>query len=311
MASVYLLGYLAIIFIAVFAVALLTLRVGAAALASHAFGRFADGARAPARARRLATLVRMSAPLARLSMPDPAAQGAALPLRFLHAGLRNVHAPILYYGAKTTLALALPLAAASLLLGTLPTLGTGALAAAGLGAAAFGFYLPTLYLARRTRAYRRAIFEHFPDALDLLTVCLEAGLALDGALARVAQELAQGAPAVSGELQMVTLELRAGAARDKALRNFAARTGVEGVDALVAMLIQAERFGTSTVDALRSHAEELRIKRRQGAEENAAKVALKLLFPLIFCIFPALLLVLLGPAMIQIYRAMSPAFAAP
>ena len=98
---------------------------------------------------------------------------------------------------------------------------------------------------------------------------------------------------------------------DMALRHFAARTAVEGVDALVAMLIQAERFGTSTVEALRCHAEELRVKRRQRAEESAAKVALKLLFPLIFCIFPALLLVLLGPAMIQIYRALRPAFAAP
>jgi tight adherence protein C len=107
----------------------------------------------------------------------------------------------------------------------------------------------------------------------------------------------------------VTLELRAGNSKEKALRNLAMRTGVDDVEALVSMLIQAERFGTSIADSLRVHAEGLRTKRRQRAEETAAKIALKLLFPLIFCIFPSLMLVLMGPAMIQIYRVLLPTMA--
>jgi tight adherence protein C len=111
---------------------------------------------------------------------------------------------------------------------------------------------------------------------------------------------------LADELQLVTLELRAGSAKEKALRNLALRTGVEDVDALVKMLIQAERFGTSVATALRVQSEQLRTRRRQLVEEKAGQIATKLLFPLIFCIFPALLVVLLGPAVIQIFRAMSP-----
>jgi tight adherence protein C len=114
---------------------------------------------------------------------------------------------------------------------------------------------------------------------------------------------------LSEELELVTLELRAGSARDKALRNLALRTGVEDVDTLATMLIQAERFGTSIGDSLRVHSDTLRTKRRLRAEEAAAKIALKLLFPLIFCIFPSLLLVLLGPAFIQVYRVLLPTMA--
>ncbi len=158
-------------------------------------------------------------------------------------------------------------------------------------------------------ARQREIFETFPDALDLLTICIEAGLAIDAAIVRVAEEMMPVAPVLSEELHLVTLELRAGNSKEKALRNLAMRTGVEDVETLVSMLIQAERFGTSIADSLRIHSEGLRTKRRQRAEETAAKIALKLLFPLIFCIFPALMLVLLGPAMIQIYRVLLPTMA--
>ena len=153
---------------------------------------------------------------------------------------------------------------------------------------------------------QREIFESFPDALDLLTVCVEAGLGLDAALQRVADEMQLKSLALSEELSLVTMELRVGASKPHALRNLALRTGVEDVDTLVAMLVQAERFGTSIADSLRVHAETLRTKRRLRAEERAAKIALKLLFPLIFCIFPTLLLVLLGPGFIQIYRILLP-----
>ena len=136
-----------------------------------------------------------------------------------------------------------------------------------------------------------------------MTVCVEAGLAMDAALARVGNEIGLKSPVLAEELQLVTLELRAGSSKDKALRNLALRTGVEDVDALAKMLIQAERFGTSIGTALRVQSEQLRTRRRQLIEEKAAKIATKLLFPLIFCIFPALLVVLLGPAVLQIMRS--------
>jgi tight adherence protein C len=146
------------------------------------------------------------------------------------------------------------------------------------------------------------VFENLPDAIDLMMVCIEAGLGLDAAIARVAQEMRLKSDLLADELHLVGLELRAGSTRERALRNLALRTGVEEVDGLVTMLVQADRFGTSIADSLRVHADMLRTRRRQRAEEAAAKIAVKLLFPLIFCIFPSLMLVLLGPAFIAIYR---------
>jgi tight adherence protein C len=178
-----------------------------------------------------------------------------------------------------------------------------------LVAAAIGYYLPNIVLRRMIFVRQREIFETFPDALDLMTVCVESGLGIDAALSRVTDEMRHRSEVLSDELHLVTLELRAGGSKEKALRNLAMRTGVEDVDTLVAMLIQAERFGTSIADSLRVHADTLRTKRRFRAEEAAAKIALKLLFPLIFCIFPAMLLVLLGPAFIQIYRVLLPTMA--
>jgi len=140
-----------------------------------------------------------------------------------------------------------------------------------------------------------------------MTICVEAGLGIDAALSRVAGEMGLSSPVLSEELMLVTLELRAGGSKEKALRNLALRTGVEDVDALVSMLIQAERFGTSIAASLRIQSELLRTKRRMRAEEAAAEIAVKLLFPLIFFIFPSLLVVLMGPAMLQIYNVLLPA----
>jgi tight adherence protein C len=172
-----------------------------------------------------------------------------------------------------------------------------------IAAAAAGYYVPDIILKRKISLRQREIFESFPDALDLMTVCVEAGLAMDAALARVGAEIGLKSPVLAEELQLVTLELRAGSAKEKALRNLALRTGVEDVDNLAKMLIQADRFGTSVGTALRVQSEQLRTRRRQLIEENAGKIATKLLFPLIFCIFPALLVVLLGPAVLQIMRS--------
>jgi tight adherence protein C len=159
----------------------------------------------------------------------------------------------------------------------------------------------------RIKNRQREIFESFPDALDLMTVCVEAGLALDAALARVGEEMRLKSVTLAEELHLVSLEMRAGSSRERALRNLALRTGVEEIDSLVALLVQSDRFGTSVADSLRVHSDGLRTKRRLRAEEAAAKIAVKLLFPLIFCIFPALMLVLLGPSFITMARVLFPA----
>ena len=156
----------------------------------------------------------------------------------------------------------------------------------------------------RERRRRRALAQAFPDLLDLLVVCLEAGLGMDAAIARVSADLALHAPELAAELEQVTLELRAGAGRQDALRAMAQRTGLSELRALAAVLAQAGRFGTGVAASLRQHAAELRLRRRLLAEERAARLALKMLFPLIFCIFPSLLLVLLGPASIQVRQAL-------
>jgi tight adherence protein C len=217
---------------------------------------------------------------------------------------------VAFFGAKTVLAVALPMLAYVLLVVVKqPAMKGNALLMMLLLAAAIGYYLPNMILSRMVFVRQREIFENFPDALDLMTICMEAGLGTEAALTKVADDMVHKSEVLSDELRLVNLELRAGAPRDRALRNLAIRTGVEEVDGFVSMIIQAERFGTSIADALRVHADMLRTRRRQKAEEAAAKIALKLLFPLIFFIFPSLLLVLMGPAMIQIYRVLLPTMA--
>jgi tight adherence protein C len=175
-----------------------------------------------------------------------------------------------------------------------------------LVAASIGYYLPNIVVSRLVFVRQREIFETFPDALDLMTVCVEAGLGVEAALNKVAEDIEHKSKVLGEELRLVGLELRAGSDRERALRNLAMRTGVEEVDTWASMLIQADRFGTSIAASLRVHSDMLRTRRRQRAEEAAAKIALKLLFPLIFCIFPSLMLVLMGPAFIQIYRVLLP-----
>jgi tight adherence protein C len=252
-------------------------------------------------------IAQVSRPFAKLSIPKEGWEKSALRTRFTHAGWRSPSAPGLYFAAKTVLMIALSLvllvAAGPYLMGEHGYM----LIAMVLALAAMGYYLPNLALAYAVRQRQRGIFEDFPDALDLLTVCIEAGLGMDAAIVKVAEEIHIKSPKLSDEFQLLTLELRAGLKRDDALKNLALRTGVEELNVLVAMLIQAQRFGTSVGDSLRVHSENLRLKRRLRAEEAAGKIAVKLLFPLIFCIFPSLLLVLLGPAFIQILRVLLPA----
>jgi tight adherence protein C len=243
----------------------------------------------------------LAAPLAKLSVPAEGWENSPVRLRFINAGWRGPSTPGLFHACKTALTVGLPLLT-WLLLGSDPQR-SGSMTFLSLAiAGAFGYYAPDIVLKRRIASRQQEIFETFPDALDLMTVCVEAGLAMDAALARVGAEIGLKSVVLAEELQLVTLELRAGSAKDKALRNLALRTGVEDVDALVTLLIQADRFGTSIADSLRVQSDQLRVKRRQRAEEQAAKVSLKLLFPLIFFIFPSLFVVLLGPAALSLYR---------
>ena len=161
------------------------------------------------------------------------------------------------------------------------------------------------YVGRRVKVRQKEISKALPDALDMMVVCVEAGLALNQALVRVAQEIGEVSVLLSEQMVLVNLEIRAGTSREEALRKFAERTGVPEVSSLVAMLIQTDRFGTSVANALRVQAATLRTKRRQRAEEAAAKTAIKLVFPLVFFIFPALFVIILGPAMIQIFETLS------
>ncbi len=251
-------------------------------------------------------MVQLSGPLAKLSLPTGNWEDSRLRVRFMNAGFRNASAPALFFAAKTSLTFVLPglalLYAAVMGLGLQPHLFLALL----VGLAAVGYFAPNVILERRIAARKQEIFEHFPDAIDLMTVCVEAGLGLDAALSRVGVELGLASPALSEELHLVNLELRAGSTRERALRNLSLRTGIEDVDMLVALLVQSDRFGTSVASALRVHSDSLRTKRRQRAEENAAKIPVKLLFPMIFCIFPSMLLILLGPAFISIYRLLLP-----
>jgi tight adherence protein C len=248
-------------------------------------------------------------PLTKLSIPEEGWEKSALRTRFMNAGWRNPSAPTLYFASKTALALSGPALTAFVLAMIGSSLAGSNLLLILLTMATLGYYLPNMVLRRIAERRQREIFENVPDALDLLTVCVEAGLSLERALVKVAGEIHIKSVTLAQELQLVLMEMRAGFTKEKALRNFALRTGVDDVDTLVAMLIQSERFGTSVGDSLRVHSENLRNKRRLLAEETAAKIGLKLLFPLIFCIFPTLLMVLLGPAAIQISHTLGPAFA--
>jgi tight adherence protein C len=165
-----------------------------------------------------------------------------------------------------------------------------------------GYLIPSLLLQRRITLRKKIIQNGLPDALDLFIVCLEAGSSLDQAILKTSQDLNVPYPPLAEELRMITTETRAGKPRLEAFKNFASRSGVDDVRALVAMLVQSDRFGTSIAQALRTHAETSRTKRRQRAEERAGKIGVKLVFPLVFCLFPAFMVVTAGPGVIQLLR---------
>ena len=175
-----------------------------------------------------------------------------------------------------------------------------------VGVAALGYFIPRFMLKRAVKARQRRIRLALPDALDLTVICVEAGLPLDQAMMRVGEDLAYAHPDLSGEFHLFNLETRAGKPRAEALRNLSARTGVEDIRALVATLVQTDRFGTSVAQALRVHSDSLRTERRQRAEEQAAKTTVKMIIPLVLFVLPSLIFVTVGPAVIQLMRLLLP-----
>lgn len=217
----------------------------------------------------------------------------------VHAGLRSPTALPLFYACKVVLLVGLPMLV-FLIAPLLPRVPSGQLLFAAIVGAVLGYLSPSVWLERRVASRQRELRVAFPDALDLLVVCVEAGLGLAPALQRVADDLVISAPQLGGELALVNAEMRAGVERTQALKNLAERTGLDDIKGLVALLVQTMRFGTGVADALRVYSEEFRDKRMQAAEEEAAKIGTKMVFPLAFCLFPSFFLVAVGPAVLRL-----------
>jgi tight adherence protein C len=224
--------------------------------------------------------------------------------QFLRAGIRNEYAPVIFFGIKALVSVSLVLVFFVTKLSTriiMPNLYFFLILVILL---AVGFYLPNIYLQMKIAARKEKIREGLPDALDLMVVCVEAGTGLDAAIHRVGVEMKITNSVISDEFKLLGMELRAGKQRLEALKNLAMRADLDDLSSLVTLLIQTDKFGTSLGQALRVHSDSMRTKRFQRAEEIAAKLPVKLLFPLILFIFPALFVVIMGPAAIRIYRTL-------
>jgi tight adherence protein C len=214
------------------------------------------------------------------------------------AGYHRSNAVPIYYALRIALTFGLGFG-----VGTLASLvgwNPGLVLLAASGMALSGWVFPRVYVSRRAIARRTEIQKSLPDALDLMVVCVESGMGLNQALVHVSEEIGPVSRAMRDELVLVNLEIQTGTPRDEALRHFADRTDLPDVRSLVAMLVQTDRFGTSIARSLRLHAETMRTRRRQRAEEAAAKTTIKLVFPLVLFIFPAMFVVILGPALLHI-----------
>lgn len=221
----------------------------------------------------------------------------------VQAGYRRPSAVAVYIGSKLLLAVLLPIAVLSP--GVVLGRGGAGFLALAVALVLLGWFIPNVFISRKIAARKTEIIHALPDALDLMVVCVEAGLGLNAAILRVGQETRLTSPELSAELRLVNQEILAGRPRAEALRNLAARTGVDDMKSLVAMLVQTDKLGTSIAASLRIQADSLRTKRRNRAEEAARKVAVKLVFPLVLFIFPELLVVLIGPGMLGLFRALA------
>lgn len=230
---------------------------------------------------------------------------------FLQAGFRRQNAFLIFYGGKSVLAIAFPVSFFLLQLSFPIPMRSIYFMFTSVALALAGFYLPNLWLLTRITVRKEQITRSLPDALDLMVVCVEAGTGLDAAIHRVGEEMRLSSKVLSNEFRLLNLELRAGKQRREALRNLALRANLEDVTSLTTLLIQTERFGTSVAQALRVHSDSMRIKRSQRAEQIAAKLPVKLLFPTILFIFPALFVAVLGPAAIRVFRTLLPTLGGP
>src|SRR5215217_3352034 len=241
---------------------------------------------------------RLASPLNKL-LPPSATEAKNLQKKLMHAGFRSEQAPIIYRAIQLASMAGFPLLVA----------GVCALLARPLGSAlvyiilgfVVGFILPRFFLGRITKNRQRELRWGLADALDLMVVSVEAGLGLNAAMLKVSSELKEVHAAISTEFELANLEIRVGRDRDEALRNLAERTGVDDLRSLVAMLIQTDKFGTSIAKGLRVFSDSLRTKRRQRAEQEAQKAAVKLLLPLALFLFPTLFIAILGPAALNLY----------
>ncbi|HEY3357718.1 MAG TPA: type II secretion system F family protein [Polyangia bacterium] len=250
-------------------------------------------------------LARGLRPLARAAQPG-GEQASRLRLALVRAGRRGPHAAELFLATKVLLALALPALFVAVNARLAAPFDHASLIAVVL--AALGFYGPNTWLRGREKARQLAVSRALPDAMDLLVTCVEAGLGVDAAIIRVAREMRLAAPILSEELELTSLEIQAGVSRSDAFRRLSERVGLDDLKSLSATLVQTEIFGTSVARALRVHAEGMRVRRMQQAEERAAVVAVKLTLPLVFCILPALFVVVVGPAIVNIMEVLFPSF---
>lgn len=243
-------------------------------------------------------------PVARYVMPTNTKERGAVERKLSHAGFRAPTALSVFYGFKMALAL-LFLLGWFLWSTTLAQLTTHQVMFYAVLAAFVGLTLPNFVLNRLLERRQKALRDAFPDALDMLVVCVESGLGLNAAIQRVSDELAVSHPALAAELAQVNAETRASVEREVALRNLADRTGLDDIRGLVGLLVQTMRFGTSIADSLRIYSEEFRDKRMQKAEEQAAKIGTKLIFPLVVCLFPGFFVVAIGPAILRLVEVFS------
>jgi tight adherence protein C len=246
----------------------------------------------------------------RMNQPSNVEEVRATRRRLINAGYRSGKAPVFYIGAKLLLAILMVCLMAMIPAKLLGFPSVSKLTFYYVLVTACGYYAPALWLRRAIGSRKDALQRAIPDALDLMVVCVEAGLGLDQAIGRVGEEVKRAHPELSDELNVLALELRTGVSRQEALRNLAHRTDLEEVRNLVALLVQTDRFGTSIGQALRVHADSMRTTRRMKAEELAAKLPVKLLLPLIFFIFPTIFIVVIGPACIKIVQVLFPAMTA-
>lgn len=224
--------------------------------------------------------------------------------RLMRAGFRGPNALKMLYGSKVMLAVALP--AVALILTARSDADPSNKLLFVVASFAVGFFGPNEYVRRAAKRRQKHIRKGLPNALDLMVVCVESGLGLDQAVVQVAKELQFAHPEISQEFGLINLEMKAGERRADALRNLADRTGVDEIKKLVAVLVQADRFGTSVAQSLRGHSEFMRVQTRQQAEEKAAKLGVKLVFPIFFCILPSLFVVTVGPVLVRIIRELIP-----